>query len=113
MGRWTRLPCSQRFRTEALTPGLELCIVKRVDAGVAPQVSVWSVDGKDVSTTTLGVARPGTWGEVVALVPAESIGRSADIRERVMHAAVDVNAFRVEIYQLAPEDTLPRDPQAH
>ena len=61
---------SQRFPTEALTPGLELCIVKRVDASVVPQVSAWSVNGKDVSTTTLVVARPGTWGDVVAIVPA-------------------------------------------
>jgi hypothetical protein len=94
---------SQRFRADSLATGLDICIVKRVDAGVAPQASVWTVDEQALPMTTFAERQVGAWGTVVLTVPGHMVrGTSLGIRERFMSSAVDVNAFRVEIYQAMP-----------
>jgi hypothetical protein len=90
----------QSFRIAISTPGRETCVVKRIDAGVAAQTSLWILNGADPvemrgpDRSTAGCA------EVAVVFPAGSV-TSTDLHmvERFVTSALDVNAFRIEVYQ--------------
>ena len=91
----------QRFTAQHLSPGVDTCITKRIDARVRNQVSEWYADGTPVGpASTAELAPPFGWADVTIEIPGVLI-RSSEItiEEKVLKSEFDVNCFRIEIYQ--------------
>jgi hypothetical protein len=91
---------TQEFVGRELTPGRALCVAKRVDPRVARQRSRIESDGAEPSPFRVEAAGNGEWGRAVAMLPAEAVtGPELRLRERFVSSTIDVNAFRIELYQ--------------
>jgi len=94
---------SQEFRVTVGAAERDVCLVKRIDAGVARQISRWTVNGAD-AVELRGPAQsiPGC-AEIGVVFPAHAIREtSLSLVEQFIGSALDVNAFRVEVYQRTP-----------
>ncbi|HJR60151.1 MAG TPA: glycosyltransferase family 39 protein [Vicinamibacterales bacterium] len=93
----------QSFEVAGLTPGTDTCVVKRIDGQVAPQVSRWHVGPLMLPPATAPPTPAQTWGRIRLLIPGDDIRTPrVTLKEEFVSSPSDINAFRVEVYQLAP-----------
>jgi hypothetical protein len=91
---------SQAFDVSGLVPGAATCVVKRVDSSARHQMSRWSIAQRTVGDMSADRDGAASWLTATIWVPPEFIrGSSARFREDFIAADVDVNAYRIEIYQ--------------
>jgi hypothetical protein len=103
---------AQSFPVRGLEGSADICLVKRVDPGVRQQVSRWRVAEAEVGITRLPDAVPaGTWAEVALVVPGAHVtAAELPVTEEMVSSTVDVNAFRVEVYQARPRRPVAEQP---
>jgi 4-amino-4-deoxy-L-arabinose transferase-like glycosyltransferase len=91
---------SQTFEVSKLTPKVPVCLVKRVDPGARRQVSRWFAGENTIATVTVDTDDVSEWHDAAIHIPPDRIPSSRlRLTERFVSAAVDVNSYRIEIYQ--------------
>jgi hypothetical protein len=92
---------SQSFNT-SLAEGADVCVVKRIDPSVPRQLSRWTARGVVLGHLDVRAGNTfGRWPVVTLLIPG-SLAHGVDrLTEEFVSADVDVNAFRIELYQPA------------
>ncbi len=95
----------QSFRISGVHPGETLCVAKRLDPGVAHQHSAWFADAVPIGTMAAGGGDASRWEIAALVVEAPKVNQSTvTLAERFVASSLDVNAFRIEVYQRRPTD---------
>ena len=92
---------AQSFDVHDLEVGAEVCLVVRIDAGVAGQRSAWTIGTRQAGMTDTGLLRAdGLWRTKVLSIPSDAAPKGTiRVRESFVSSASDINVFRVEAYQ--------------
>jgi hypothetical protein len=87
----------------SMEAGVEACVVKRIDPSVQRQVSRWTVEGELIGDLEARVGDTfGRWPSVSVTIPGHLVRRrTVRLREAFVASDIDINAFRIEVYQRA------------
>ena len=85
----------------SMEAGVEACVVKRIDPSVQRQVSRWTVDGELIGELEARTGdTSGRWPSVSVAIPGHLVRRrTVRLREEFVASDIDINAFRIEVYQ--------------
>jgi hypothetical protein len=91
---------SQRFEVSNLVSGARVCLVKRLDPRVRSQISAWLWGNRPVGQTESTGAVEGDWGTVSLVIDGQRVDeRPTVVVERFLRSTLDVNTFRIDVYQ--------------
>jgi 4-amino-4-deoxy-L-arabinose transferase-like glycosyltransferase len=96
---------SQAFDVSGLRPGVPACLAKRVDPSARRQSSRWSAGDRPVGELWADRDAGVTWLDVFLEVPGTIVSESRmRFREEMRSADIDINAYRIEVYQAVEGD---------
>ena len=96
---------SQKFLARNLLPAFPMIIVKRIDSAVKNQKSYIRINGKKYKEWNIIYdEKPGNWRDHHFLIPEGFVNkREMEIEEVFISSDIDINCFRIEIYQYIPD----------